>query len=254
MKPLGKYFFVPTWSGCRFAENNSLSCQSAFDAKPKLMLTCLPEVFVAFHVPWWKCSEPKWQSSVSMHERRCCKFLPLEAADVLCLRTCGRATFISLEAGRSVGWKDPFCPPFGQRGSFCILRWLCIVGSKILVAFRRIGLSARLQQVFVDDVAFGKLDRTCWSCRSLRSVSWKTWKRMRGLKAWLFMSMLTMLCMNQRREFWEYTQEYICIAPQSQWCQVVNLGTMLRYERSWRDLPEYPSAFVEVLPGMLGKN
>ena len=118
MKPLGKYFFVPTWSGCRFAENNSLSCQSAFDAKPKLMLTCLPEVFVAFHVPWWKCSEPKWQSSVSMHERRCCKFLPLEAADVLCLRTCGRATFISLEAGRSVGWKDPFCLRLASVGLF----------------------------------------------------------------------------------------------------------------------------------------
>lgn len=59
------------------------------------------------------------------------------------------------------GVKGPILSPFGQRGSFCILRWLCIVGSKILVAFRRIGLSARLQQVFVDDVAFGKLDRTC---------------------------------------------------------------------------------------------
>ena len=63
---------------------------------------CLPEVFVAFHVPSWKCSEPKWQSSVSMHERRRCNFLPLEAGDVQCLRTCARST-LSLEAGRSDG-------------------------------------------------------------------------------------------------------------------------------------------------------
>ncbi len=38
--------------------------------------------------------------------------------------------------------------------------------------------------------------------------------------------------------------------------QVGNLGTMLRYEHAWHKLklPEYPPAFVEVLPGMLGKN